>query len=579
MLLGPIFSIELVTSARHARHYLLRVAYAMLLLLVLWTSYETSVHLGQASIQTVANITRDFFAGFAFMQIVAVLVLTPAMVASSIAGERERRTIDDLLTSQLSSADIILGKLSARLIHVVLIVAAGVPVLSIAMLLGGIGPGALVCVMLITLSTLAAAGALTIAVSTRRDRTRDAIQASYGLLVALLALPPMMMLLVNVPATSWWRELLVDLGQVGERLVSLNPLYVIGSVALGLGQGTVNWRVVGEAVGSHLALAAVLLASTTYALRRRQARTQVKAAWRWSLRRLAWRPAVWARSMVWKEMFTEQPRGRPGKLSALMQLVLVVGIGIAFVDTFLDALDMPDRSRFVESGAILANLVACVGLVLAVARSATQITSEKERDCWVSLLSTPLSAAEILTAKLLGNLYSARWITLLLAGIAALVLVADVRAIGLVVIFALTWLLFLVYAGCLGLYVSLRAKNSTRAIALAVFVGVFLGGMYLIFLPMLDLRENEEIAFVACIPMLFAIPTECWISVHRGWGSQGLERIVLVAVAGIALYAIATAYLGFRCLRDFESRAGRTDEAEGEQRQAADVPGPHATPS
>jgi ABC-type Na+ efflux pump permease subunit len=41
--------------------------------------------------------------------------LVPAHVAGLIAGERERRTISDLLVTRLSSAEIVLGKLTAGL--------------------------------------------------------------------------------------------------------------------------------------------------------------------------------------------------------------------------------------------------------------------------------------------------------------------------------------------------------------------------------------------------------------------------------------------------------------------------------
>ena len=63
---------------------------------------------------------------FAFSAFVAItvgqellaLVLTPTLVAGAIAEEKRRKTMHYLLASQLTSAEIVLGKLAARLLPV-----------------------------------------------------------------------------------------------------------------------------------------------------------------------------------------------------------------------------------------------------------------------------------------------------------------------------------------------------------------------------------------------------------------------------------------------------------------------------
>jgi ABC-type transport system involved in multi-copper enzyme maturation permease subunit len=137
MLLGPIFSVELVTSARRARYFVVRALYALVLLIALFlTYYSYSRAMSFQDIGRVANFTAQFFYSFAWVQLIAVLLLAPAMAAGTIATERERRTIEYLFTSPLSSLEIVLGKLAARLLHVFCLVLAGVPVLALAMLMG-----------------------------------------------------------------------------------------------------------------------------------------------------------------------------------------------------------------------------------------------------------------------------------------------------------------------------------------------------------------------------------------------------------------------------------------------------------
>src|SRR3972149_5589477 len=104
MLLGPVFAVELITSGRRKRYFVLRVVYALILLASLWSSYESVTGFRRAtSLAQNANVAAEFFQTFSIVQILAVLVAGPAMVAGTIAVERERRTIEDLLASDLSN--------------------------------------------------------------------------------------------------------------------------------------------------------------------------------------------------------------------------------------------------------------------------------------------------------------------------------------------------------------------------------------------------------------------------------------------------------------------------------------------
>ena len=69
------------------------------------------------------------------------LCLIPALVAGVIADEYQRKTLHYLLASRLSSAEIVLGKLGARMVHVGTFVALGVPVVCLVALYGGLNPG------------------------------------------------------------------------------------------------------------------------------------------------------------------------------------------------------------------------------------------------------------------------------------------------------------------------------------------------------------------------------------------------------------------------------------------------------
>src|SRR5689334_20697917 len=107
MLLGPIFTADLVTSSRRTRYFLWRIAYGVLLLLTLWMNYESTSFRRPINIGTAANLAEEFFGSFAYMQILAILAIGPAMAGGSIAQERERRTLEYLLATDLTTTEIV----------------------------------------------------------------------------------------------------------------------------------------------------------------------------------------------------------------------------------------------------------------------------------------------------------------------------------------------------------------------------------------------------------------------------------------------------------------------------------------
>ncbi len=106
------------------------------------------------------------------LQLAAVLLLGPAVAAGLIARERERRTIEYLFTTHLTSAEIVLDKLAAAIAQLTVAVLAGVPVLAIAMLLGGITLEQVLLSRWSTLSTMLVVTSISLAASAVSPRSR-----------------------------------------------------------------------------------------------------------------------------------------------------------------------------------------------------------------------------------------------------------------------------------------------------------------------------------------------------------------------------------------------------------------------
>ena len=116
MALGPVLRYELITTSRRPRYYWMRLIYGLILLFILFQNQinpPDATYLGYPNYQNTQSQMRYMaesgFATIGGVQAVALLFLTPAMVAGVIADEARRKTLYDLFSSGLSSWSIVFG--------------------------------------------------------------------------------------------------------------------------------------------------------------------------------------------------------------------------------------------------------------------------------------------------------------------------------------------------------------------------------------------------------------------------------------------------------------------------------------
>src|SRR5262249_25060880 len=135
MLSGPVLQFDLLAIARRKRYYAVRLAYGLFLLWIVWECYPS----GPAgspfpdgkgpTINEARDIAQRVFLSVAAAQVFSVLAITPALVAGVIADEKQRKTLQYLLASPLSSAEVVLGKLGSRLITASVFLGLALPIL------------------------------------------------------------------------------------------------------------------------------------------------------------------------------------------------------------------------------------------------------------------------------------------------------------------------------------------------------------------------------------------------------------------------------------------------------------------
>ena len=139
LLVGSLFTREVVASSRRTRHYYMRCGYPVALFVLFWTCWQEMI--GAQRIISVGDLARFgslLFQILAFVQLVAVLFLSPLSVAGSVAQEKDRRTLVLLLMTELRNHELVLGKLLSGLLPVGTILLAAFPLFALCLLMGGV---------------------------------------------------------------------------------------------------------------------------------------------------------------------------------------------------------------------------------------------------------------------------------------------------------------------------------------------------------------------------------------------------------------------------------------------------------
>src|SRR5947209_7913391 len=181
-LLGPMLFYDLVRVARRSRYFFFRCFYALLLSLLLGWVYliwYLGTNSGRMQPNEMARFAESFFYTFMVVQLMVAAVLTPAYTAGAIAEEKDRKTLEFLLATDLSNREIVLSKLLSRLANITLLVLAGLPILSFLQFLGGVDPNLVLAGFAATGFTMVSLAGLSILNSVLTKRPRDAIAVTY----------------------------------------------------------------------------------------------------------------------------------------------------------------------------------------------------------------------------------------------------------------------------------------------------------------------------------------------------------------------------------------------------------------
>ena len=132
-----------------------------------------------------AGIGHGIFGGLLILETLLVLVLAPAFTTGAISLEREKQTIDMLVTTPLSTLGMVIGKLFSALVYVLLLIVASIPLASIVFVFGGVGPEDLVRAYVFLFALAFGMGAIGLFISALVRRTQTATVITFVVVLLL----------------------------------------------------------------------------------------------------------------------------------------------------------------------------------------------------------------------------------------------------------------------------------------------------------------------------------------------------------------------------------------------------------
>jgi ABC-type transport system involved in multi-copper enzyme maturation permease subunit len=395
--LGPVFAFESLLSARRWQTFAARAALIGALLIglsVIWWTHDA--RRPRASIRSQAQIGENYFYALVGTELALVMLAAPAATAGAICVDRSRGMLAHILVTDLTDSEIILGKLAARLLPVMGLVACSWPAVALGSFLGGIDPAALTSALGVVLAVGILGCALALTISVWAKKTHEVVLATYTFWMLILVAYPLwtaVSLLGRIPGPPRW-------------VLLANPFYLAFAPYIEPAKIT-PWHFVAYfAIATTASAALVVLAIVR--IRRVATHVTVRKKRQTFMTRpinllggLARRlpgPSLEGNPVFWREWH----RARPSRLMAWLVGSIAV---VTTLPTVWDAIHLIRNGlgamgpRF---GAIAAMLQMILGLLMLAAAAPMSLSEERQRGSLDVLLATPLSTRSIVRGKWLG---------------------------------------------------------------------------------------------------------------------------------------------------------------------------------
>lgn len=454
----PLLAKELIEQSARRRTYVLRTVYAVLFfgfaLMIFWGSIYSDVNspfelLGQG---------RNMFTILMTLQIMGVLLFTPALTCGAISSEKERNTIGLLFLTRLGPTSILIEKYLGRLILMGSYLLLSLPIFGFCYTLGGIEQRQVWFGFYGLVLTVCQISALGLMCSTFFRTTVSAFIATYMIGISIFFGPIMFFELLpnwvgNILGDAIWRpvSIFVDfLGQfsqialaglcsllgmqVSENLqwnptwvdtgmgdaeiaFAFFPLPMIMSASQGTFINAPNWQILAFGMPAMVMTVVMLLLSRLFLVTRAfvTPKRYLLRIFKSLDRMFHQANQRFTKGIVLIQDAGSLPKYEPitwrettkstlGSFRYLIRMFLLIEIPVLIVGVFAVGLSGGGLYSYHRHPALIFINFLCwiIAMLLTIVRAATLVAGERSHETIDVLLTTPISSRQFVTQKFKG---------------------------------------------------------------------------------------------------------------------------------------------------------------------------------
>ncbi len=565
---GPVFVYEWLATSRRWQLYGLRAGFVGAILIgMMFVWHEPHRHSNAArtvSIQTLARYGEELYKTIVSIELTLVLLAAPAVTAGAICLDKARGTLDHMLATDLSNAEIVLGKLGVRLVPVIGLTACIFPVTALSGMLGGIDPLALLGSFLTAIACAVLGCSLALTLSVWGRKTHEVLMLTYLILILWLFVP----VLALIAAFSFrfpQGPRSVTTSIAWEWIECSNPYYL--AFAPYSDPDKVGLTTYVGFLGSCLVVSGLLLGLATRRIRvvalkhlghpeRKAHRSRFdryfqQPKWLVPLPSLS----LDGNPVLWREWY----RSRPSRFLRLVWLFYSV-FGVLWVA--LSVYSITQSLANWELLAIANMFQVSVGLLLLSVSAATSLAEERVRGSLDVLLSTPMSSQSILAGKWWGTFRQSVHVLAWPATVGGLLAAESGRWLSYLLLLGL----ILAYAAVitsLGLALATWVSRLGRAVLLCVSAYVVFSIGWLLIVAFFLTTDQMRLLFMLGSPPYGALSATFVVTPHTGpdLDNASASAIRLGALVWIIVDVSIASLLFMVTLATFDHCLGRISES------------------
>lgn len=184
MRVNPVLRNESKIAVRSIKFTLMIFAYIAVLSIAVMI-YYSSVNQQVFSNGLYLQSSKLFYVVMAIGQAVLLLFIVPALSSTSICSEREKQTLDILLSSKLTPLQIIIGKVSASSLRVIILIISTMPLYAIGSLTGVIKISNILELIVFLIVNTIFVSSIGVFISTCAKTSKVSTTLSYALVLAI----------------------------------------------------------------------------------------------------------------------------------------------------------------------------------------------------------------------------------------------------------------------------------------------------------------------------------------------------------------------------------------------------------